>query len=55
MLIIIKKTTFFERFDLCLLQQFSYNTNLKFLILLHIEFFLHENLHQGIITNIQDC
>ena len=54
-LIIIKKTTHFERLNLCLLQQFSYNTHLKFLILLYIQFFLNENLHKGIITYIHDC
>ena len=36
--LIIKKTTHFERFDLRLLQQFSYNTHLKYLILSYTHF-----------------
>ena len=33
MYIYSEKPTHFERFDLCLQQQFSYNTHFKFLIL----------------------
>ena len=38
MLIIIKKTTHFEHFDLRLPDQFFYNTHWEFLILLYIQF-----------------
>ena len=38
MYIYIYISTHFERFGLRLLQQFSYNTHLKFLILLYMQF-----------------
>ena len=49
-----KKATHFEHFYLRLLQQFSYDTHLKFIIIYAIQFFLDENLHKGIIKYIQD-